>query len=90
MAERWEYHVAVFVQTAEGRGGVTGVPVVLDHAINSFDIVAQVIEKVTKKLFPAGPPELPDGFPPITILTWTLVSAKKGPAVQPLAPKQVD
>jgi hypothetical protein len=84
MPEQWEYNLVIFVQAGEGRGGLAAKKVRVDHAINSFEILDAIIEGITADLFPDGPPDLPEHVQPVVPIHWTLVSAKKGPGVEPL------
>lgn len=87
MAEQWLYNFVFFIQTGEGKGGLTARPIEIDHQINSFEIIEMIVEGVTEELFPDGPPDLPEHVLPVVPITWTLVTAKRGSAVPPLKKK---
>jgi hypothetical protein len=88
MAERWSYYVAYIVQLEPGRIGISARPIVIDKRIDSFDGVGALIRELTKVVFPDGPPDLPDELMPIVPLFWHLLTAKRGPGVEPLKPKK--
>ena len=84
MAEQWAYHVVIFVQAGEGRGGLAGHRVIISRRIDSFEILEQVRHGIEQDLFPDGPPDLPENVQPVVLLDWKLVTARQGPDVPPL------
>jgi hypothetical protein len=84
MPERWSYYVAYVVQLEPGRVGISAKPVVIDKRIDSFEGIGALILELTKAVFPDGPPDLPDEMMPIVPLFWHLLTAKRGPGVEPL------
>jgi len=82
MAEEWLYNFVIFIQAGEGRGGLAGKKIRVDHAINSFEILDGIVEGLTEEIFPDGVPDLPEHIQPIVPILWTLVSAKRGETVK--------
>ena len=78
MAQVWLYYIPIIVQH-EGRIGLTAKMVELDHALNSPEAVIALIDQLTAEL---SPDESEEGVLPVVPLTWTLITAKRGPGVK--------
>lgn len=78
MAQSWLYYLPIIVQR-EGRIGLTAKMVELDHALNSPEAVVSLIDRLTEELAPDAPE---DGELPVLPLSWTLITARQGPAVK--------
>ena len=83
MAEQWLYNMVIFIQAGEGRGGLAARKVDINHRIDSFEILDDIVGGITADIFPDGLPDLPEHVQPVVAIHWTLVTAKQGPGVKP-------
>jgi hypothetical protein len=79
MAQSWLYYLPIIIQR-EGRIGLTARMVELDGALNTPEAVVALIDQLTAELAPDEPQE---GELPVLPLSWTLITARQGPSVQP-------
>lgn len=90
MPEQWLYNMVIFVQAGEGRGGLASRKVAINHRIDSFEILDDIVGGITADLFPDGSPDLPDHIQPVVAITWTLLTARQGAGVKPLKADEDD
>ena len=78
MAQSWLYYIPILIQQ-KGRVGLTAKMIELDHAINSPEIVIELIDTLTAELAPDEPEE---GQMPVVPLGWTLITARQGAGIK--------
>jgi len=77
MDEQYIYSMVIFVQPGEGAGGLSNHKVIINHRIDSYEILDDIVGGITADLFPDGLPELPKYVKPVVVISWQLVTAKR-------------
>ena len=84
MAESW-LHWIVYIAQHEGKTAFHGKLMDTLGPINDPEVITNVRDTLYYQVYGKVPDEeeIDKDFPPIVILTWTLVKAQRGPGVRP-------